>query len=333
MQVLQHWTPLQVKENKVIPVKEVVTLPVFPEFKKLTLEDRSIIEEFVKDHPPYSDFNFTSLWCWNTNDSTMFTYLNGNLIFKMTDYSSESIVYSLLGQHNPDDTINKLISYSRSKGVYTLKFIPEEIVLKANKMGLPFEEDEDHHDYVYKVDDIVRLDGSAYKIKRKKYNKFIRENNFQLQIVNLQNLVIQNQIKQVLIDWRSQKPEIQDEFDDYRKEEEAITRCMNLANIKDLLCVAIFLNDRIVGFSVSEKIHDDFYMAHFQKTHLLYKGMYEYLFVETAKIWAKLGCKFINCQQDIGIEGLRVAKKEWNPIMFLKKYKLNYTNISSETWH
>jgi hypothetical protein len=263
----------------------------------------------------------------------MFTYLNDNLVFRMSDYSSETVVYSLLGHNNSSDTINKLISLSKSQGIYTLKFIPEEIVLEANKMGLNFEEDLDHHDYVYKVDDIVNLVGSAYKIKRKKYNKFLRENNFQLQIVNLQNLVIQTQIKQVLIEWRNQKSDVVDDFNDYQKEEIAITRCMELARVKDLLCVAVFLNNKIAGFSISEKIHNDFYMAHFQKTHLSYKGMYEYLFVETAKIWARLGCKFINCQQDIGIQGLRVAKKEWNPIMYLKKYTLNHKNTNTQTWH
>lgn len=335
MHFIQHWTPLHIEKNKVTPIREVVKLPVFPEFKKLTLDDRHIIEEFVKQHPPYSDFNFTSLWCWNTNDTTMYSYLNKNLVFKMTDYSSNEVIYSLLGHNSLSDTLKKVVLYSKAKGIYSLKFIPEELVLEANKMEFAFEEDMDHHDYVYNIDDIISLNGSSYKIKRKKYNKFIRENDFQLRVVNLGNVLIQNEIKRLLIEWRKFKPgENNQDFDDYKKEEKAISRSMQLAKYANLLCVAIFLNDKMVGFSISEKIHRDYYMAHFQKTHLSYKGMYEYLFVETAKVWAKLGCKYINCQQDIGIQGLRLAKKEWNPTKYLKKYKLDYKDkaVLKTTW-
>ncbi len=37
-------------------------LPQFPQFKPLELTDKSDIEAITKQHLPYSDFNFVSLW-------------------------------------------------------------------------------------------------------------------------------------------------------------------------------------------------------------------------------------------------------------------------------
>lgn len=40
-------------------------IPKFPEFKKLELSNKEEIENFTSKFPPYSDFNFVSMWCWD----------------------------------------------------------------------------------------------------------------------------------------------------------------------------------------------------------------------------------------------------------------------------
>ena len=44
-------------------------LPKFPEFKKLELNDKAVLHSVTALLPPYSDFNFTSLFSWNVNDA------------------------------------------------------------------------------------------------------------------------------------------------------------------------------------------------------------------------------------------------------------------------
>ena len=38
-------------------------IPEFPEFKKLELSNKEEIEKITQKFPPYSDFNFVSMWC------------------------------------------------------------------------------------------------------------------------------------------------------------------------------------------------------------------------------------------------------------------------------
>ena len=43
-------------------------LPTFPEFKPLELSDKNDVENFTSKFPPYSDFNFVSMWCWDIKE-------------------------------------------------------------------------------------------------------------------------------------------------------------------------------------------------------------------------------------------------------------------------
>ncbi len=53
-------------------------IPEFPNFKKLELSDREEVESVTNKFPPYSDFNFTSMWCWDINEDMRLSKLNGN---------------------------------------------------------------------------------------------------------------------------------------------------------------------------------------------------------------------------------------------------------------
>lgn len=58
----------------------------FPQFKKLELADKKDIEKFTSKFPPYSDFNFVSMWSWDIRGEMRVSQLNGNLVVRFTDY-------------------------------------------------------------------------------------------------------------------------------------------------------------------------------------------------------------------------------------------------------
>ena len=63
-----------------------IMIPQFPEFKSLELSDKKDIESFTKRFPPYSDFNFVSMWSWDIKEEIRISQLNGNLVVRFTDY-------------------------------------------------------------------------------------------------------------------------------------------------------------------------------------------------------------------------------------------------------
>ena len=71
----------------------------FPNFKKLGLEDKPLIESFVKRYLPYSDFNFVSLWSYDTDNSYEISYLNKNLVIKQDDYITNEPFKDITRRH------------------------------------------------------------------------------------------------------------------------------------------------------------------------------------------------------------------------------------------
>ena len=72
------------------------------------------IEKITSDFPPYSDFNFVSLWCWNLTNKTQLSLLNDNLVIRMEDYTTADIFYMFIGQSKIKNTIEILFKHLES---------------------------------------------------------------------------------------------------------------------------------------------------------------------------------------------------------------------------
>src|SRR3989344_3412538 len=148
----------------------------FPNFKKLGLEDKPLIESFVKRYLPYSDFNFVSLWSYDTDNSYEISYLNKNLVVKQNDYITNEPFISFIGRNKLENTIESLISYAKKQKINTtLRLIPKDVLPRdisslSNKYTI--EKDPDNFDYVMDINDLLNLKGRKFKAKRRWVNIF-----------------------------------------------------------------------------------------------------------------------------------------------------------------
>ena len=127
-------------------------LPQFPDFKKLEWTDRHSVEQFTKEFPPYSDFNFVSLWSWNTKDKMMLSQLNGNLVVLFYDYITDTPFLSFIGRNKLSETAHSLIEYSTHHFQEpSLKLIPEIVATQLCSEHFAVEPDENSHDYILSV--------------------------------------------------------------------------------------------------------------------------------------------------------------------------------------
>ena len=137
-------------------------IPEFPEFKKLELSDKEDVEVFTKKFPPYSDFNFVSMWSWDIKGEMRLSQLNNNLVVRFTDYLTGDPFFSFLGDNEVNDTIKKLLEFSKSEGLrIKLKLIPECSIKNADITKYNIKEDEDNSDYIYNVQLISEYKGAS----------------------------------------------------------------------------------------------------------------------------------------------------------------------------
>lgn len=299
------------------------SFPKFPEFKKLGLEDKNAFYEFTKRYPPYSDYNFVSLWSYDVEDDTLISILNGNLVIRLRGYISNEYTYSFLGNHQPLETIEELIGFMEGAGFPTeLKLIPEINIVEHRSLienNFIVSEDRDGFDYVFSLENINNLSGKNYSGKRNKTNRFIKDHpKAYSRHIDLKKRDNDEHILYIFSHWaRDRKAE------ETAHEFKALRRLLKDASHLNLICIGVFINEKLEAFTIVEPLPDNFSIAHYSKADPQKVGIFEFLYKSMANELLKIGCLYYNREQDLGIEGLRAAKLSWRPIHFLKKYTIS----------
>lgn len=299
-------------------------IPKFPQFKPLEISDQAEVESYTNKYLPYSDFDFETMWCWDTEASARISNLNGNLVLLTQDIHSSDIVCSYLGHHRLANTLSQLFEFLDETGILKprLSLVPELSLegLNFNKYYIEF--DLNSCDYVYDIDQLAGYAGNQYLQKRGRTNNFIRNYpNVEVKVLNLNDKQIRSEILGLNNSWVKNKTKHHTDSS-MDKEEQAIQKFLD-ANFKDTYCIGIYHESGLIGFAIFTFHNHDYVVNHFFKADISYKGVNEFLMRECASLLKARNCKFLNFQEDMGLPGLRQAKLTYRPITFLRKYFVN----------
>lgn len=298
-------------------------IPIFPNFKKLELTDKTLFEKYTMKFPPYSDYNFVSVYSYNTEELIKISTYNNNLVVMFTDYISNKPFLSFIGNTNVRETIQVLFDYSlRNDLPQELALIPEINLLQKEVFSeFTVSEDPDNFDYILSVDEIKTLIGNKYRGKRNFVNRFVREyGEKEVQLLDLKNIAVQKEIEELFFLWKEQGGKTKEETE---TEITAIRRLLAAVDKFMLIPIGIYIDNRLAAFSIDELVQENYTVIHFEKANTKYTGIYQYLKQATAKHVSSLGCKYINYEQDLALTGLKQAKQSWMPVSYLKKYRIS----------
>lgn len=299
-------------------------IPAFSNFKKIEVTDREAVETHTHKYEPYSDFNFTSLWAWDTSGERMISELNNNLVVRFTDYSTHEPFLSFLGNNETEHTARTLIDYCKTEGLpTTLKLVPEVSVKEMRPSVMRVEEDRDNFDYIYSVPKLAAMRGSEYMTKRGKANKFRREHaEAHVEVIDFASEIAQKDIAKVIRIWEKKKIENKKKYE-LEHERAAIVRLSQTADSHNLTVTGVFQEDSMLAFSIEETLPNEHSICHFWKADSSHTGIFDFLMQEKTKHLETQNVQYINYEQDLGIPTLRVAKAGFRPTTFLKKYTLD----------
>ncbi len=96
-----------------------------------------------------------------------------------------------------------------------------------------------------------------------------------------------------------------------------------------ILCGGIwYADDEPCGFIIGEELNEKVFALHFAKGKRKFKGVYQYIFNDFAKVIpAKYCC--LNFEQDLGMDSLRQAKSTYQPECMVKKYRITLKQQST----
>ncbi len=298
-------------------------IPEFPQFKKLEITDNKEIEKFTSKFPPYSDFNFVSMWSWDVNGDMRISVLNGNLIVKFTDYLTKEPFLSFIGKNKICETASELIAFSKENyHTGSLKLIPGEIVIILDKFGFRVLPDVDAVDYIYRVEQLKNMHDWKGHQSRKGIENFLKLHSDYLASTSTLEEIPKDKYREIFMKWAKSK-----NIKNYLESNEykAFQRFLEIKN-ENIKVVSLYKNNQLIGFSAYEIIAKDYAVAHFSKADIKHhSAIYDILNWEEAKSLSLKKVKYYNWEQDLGLEGLRHSKMKYKPCYFLSKYKVSLT--------
>lgn len=293
-------------------------IPSYPKFVPLNISHKNIVNDITASLDLYSDFDFTSLFCWSAGGTTEVSILNGNLVVRMPDYLSGEPIYTLNGDNEIDKSLNELLHMTKE-----IELVPEPVVKSIKNKGLfAIKEDINHFDYIYSLEDHANFKGKNFKSKRNKMSRFVTRHGSDITLneINFEDPVDIREIKEVFLNWAAERAKRPQEI---AQESDVIDKFIKYSENFHLCGLKLSIGGKAVGFSIVEMPRQNFAIYHFQKVlDSSGVGTDVYLTNQTSKLLLKMGCKYINWEQDLGITGLRLSKSNYQPIKFLKKFKV-----------
>lgn len=295
------------------------------EFCKIKLSDKSWIKPLIA----ISDFNgchqnFTNLFSWADVYNYRAVKIDNFCVVK-ADFSNECPYYLYpAGSGDISFVIEQLITDADNNGhKFTLAGLLKENVdtlEQAFPSRFVFEPNRDIFDYVYSTDKLALLAGNKLHSKRNHINYFKQNFNWSFELIDETNIC---ECWKMTVDWCIKNgceddPELSEEFCSVRK-------CYK--NFKELELEGGLLraDNKIVAYTMGEKLNSDTYVIHIEKAFSDVRGAYQMINQQFVQAVSQNHPEilFINREEDMGYEGLRKAKLSYYPDMLIEKYSAN----------
>ena len=199
-------------------------------------------------------------------------------------------------------------------GVDFLFPIPEGWLPFFGKEEFEIEHKDGDRDYVYTVEKMSTYGGRKLHKKRNLLKQFLEIHRHDARPLTNDKL---DEARYVLDDWMKTSEMVAKDTD-YGPCLEALDRYEEL-----VLCGGIYYADgEPAGFVLGEEVNEETFVLHFAKARMKFKGIYQYMFNNFAKILPPK-YKYLNLEQDLDRENLRVFKSSYVPDIMLKKARVS----------
>jgi len=305
----------------------MATIPTFPEFTVLSSSHKAAYNEFISKFPPHADLSFGNLMVWwSLAKEVEVSMLNGNIVIRYTNpFSSEDhLFYTLAGTTQVANSLDRLFDYQISlqeppQSILTPDFLVESIEDPSKYTIIP---DEDNWDYILSTEMHATLADSSLSRTRRKVRRFQREaGNVEVKPIDLTSIKNKLMLTQTTRGWENAFPVHNNETN---QEVFALDKVLLLAELVDLRCLAVFVDDKLEGYSLYRYLPQSEYcvVSHIKESKH-YPHIFDFITHAVATTVHEEGIKFMNFEQDLGLPGLRFHKQGLRPVTMLKKYTVS----------
>jgi len=178
--------------------------------------------------------------------------------------------------------------------------------------------DRDFYDYVYDINDLADLKGRKFQKKRNHFNRFLAAHpNHTVQPITPELLP---QAKAFADGWYARRLQ-EDPQGDYHMERIALTRALEQHAQLDMETLLLMEEGQILALTMASPLSADTFDVHFEKASADVDGAYPAINCLFARYlrdkYPQL--RYLNREDDMGLEGLRKAKLSYCPHHMVEK--------------
>lgn len=279
-------------------------------FRSLTIDDKETYASYM-NNPFYMDYhaselNFANLIIWGRDQARI--SIDENYLIIQTVINKETVYLP---------PVVKDIKYINEAIEKIIADNPKATIFGIDEIYLPYIYNQElkpisnYDEYLYSTKDLIDLAGLKYKKKRNNVHQFKRLYNTQVSHYTPSDF---DACVQLYNEWNVDN-EIMEEFD-------ALKFALQNYEVLKLDSLLLRVENKLIAFSFGIKMNNVAIIL-FEKGNTKYKGVFQAINQMMVEInYSSL--PFINRQEDLGIDALRISKKSYSPIQMIKKYAIIY---------
>ncbi len=286
------------------------------DFREIKLTDAQEFEFFLQRMDSLScEMNFGNFFMWREETGGCFANWQGRLLVV---FVNEQTLQFPLGEYFCPSDLSDIVKYLKKQQMCdgTIYDIPPQYVTNNPDLAEFFtiEQSPDYSDYIYELEAFAQLRGSKLRKKRNLVKQFLNEyQNIKVDKITPDNLQECCQLSRELSARLAHSTSL------LQEESTWPTLCKNMfAPELKLDSLTVSVDGKVIGFSIWSPLGKDCFDVHFEKVDHTYKGAPQFLIQQLGERLYRER-KFVNREQDLGIEGLRHAKHSLDPAQMYER--------------
>lgn len=286
------------------------------EFKTPQIEDKAWVDQCFKHLKTMNcDYTFGNMFVWSTEYSTKICMFKDFFICSW-GMGKETNFGIPVGKGDFKEAVEEVIKYAKANDIMPRFYGVTEAYVEMLNENFPdafqFSYDDGYGDYIYEVEKMASLKGKKYHGKRNHITNFKKNNpNWSFETINKDNIDDCINLHAKWINTHVDDSDISFEF-------EAVLKAFENYDKLGFIGGIIRIDGEAVAYTFGEPISDETFVTHFEKAPPDIQGAYPIINQEFTKN-CLMNYKYVNREEDLGLEGLRKAKQSYCPEIFLKK--------------
>ena len=287
------------------------------QFEPISLDKQKDYLKMLAQCPQVaSDYSFINIWAWAEDYGLDWAWDHDCVWIRQS--RPEVLYWAPVGPWYDIDWAARVLE-DRGDSTAFIR-VPEKLVEHWQTTwgdAAEIEEERGHWDYVYSVSELTELKGNRFHKKKNLLNQFLKK--YEYTYLPLKPELI-DQAKAMQKDWCTWRDCESNGV--LAAENQAVYRALEAwEQLDGIMGGAIMVEGQMVAYTVADALTPQSVVIHFEKGDTQYKGIYQAI---NQMFLAHSGQDFstVNREQDLNDDGLRKSKLSYNPLEFLRKYRV-----------